>query len=210
VLFFQALGNHLILGNFPQDEIDSGFPTPDSGIPQQSASHGERITSSSKSGVFCHDKRPLAPGGRRTPCKAPPCQTAESTVKEVMSERDKTFKTIIDRPRRRRFPYGVKVSVPFSPFKILHHLQGVNLSEAGVLSYASLEADRAKFPLEALLAEGDLCEIQLEHPFEQLEIPYLKAHLVRKHKHVIGTEFAFAFAPENQPDIVELWRALER
>jgi hypothetical protein len=80
--------------------------------------------------------------------------------------------------------------VPFAPWRLMITLGGEDLSTSGL---------RAALPkatgneVEALLAERDPYDLQLEHDAEHLPAPVLRARLVRRVRTTAGWDLAFAF-----------------
>ncbi|MCX6105955.1 MAG: hypothetical protein NTY08_09010 [Proteobacteria bacterium] len=102
-------------------------------------------------------------------------------------------------PREERYPYDgqVRVMVNFDPWRLVVTLRGLNLSRTGLCAQlpaaTSNETRRENVDAEALLAEGDLYDIQLDHDTSHLPAPLVSGRLVRRARTNAGWELAFTF-----------------
>ncbi|TWW12115.1 hypothetical protein E3A20_03850 [Planctomyces bekefii] len=104
------------------------------------------------------------------------------------------MRTAVQNHREVRVPYDGKVRLllPFSPWRLLLTVHGINLSQTGLLAFLSADTKDVT-SLVALLELRDPVELQLEHDAIYATFPKVTGRLTRSSKSALGYDLAFAF-----------------
>lgn len=86
----------------------------------------------------------------------------------------------------------------FDPWRLMFHLNGINISETGLLAVLQhpTGAMHGSLPLQEtarLFSAGDPYVLQIEHDCQDLAAPVLSARLRLRRDTASGIELAFAF-----------------